>query len=102
MSGDYDLQILAGHDHRGITRAVEPFDELQQVALERCLCAGFERRKSLEHWSVIRLEDLQPVRGRPVAENEVASHRFDRSGLTLKKLSNPCLCAPQRGRLGAR
>src|SRR2546423_14976871 len=74
---DHDLQVFAGNDHGSVLRAVHRCDQRQQILPQRLLVRFVERRKRLEHWTVVAFEDVQKMLRRPVSEHEVAPFGFD-------------------------
>src|SRR5579859_2812283 len=77
-TGDDDLEILAGHDERTVSRAIELADEGHDIAFERRLRRWSECGERLEQRSVIGLEDVQPMFRRAIAEHEVSAHGYER------------------------
>ena len=58
VPGNNDLEILAGHHHGVVCRAIELFDQADEIVLESRLRRRREGRKRLQHWPVVGLAQL--------------------------------------------
>src|SRR5262245_49365068 len=87
---DDGFQVFAGYDERILARGVEPFEQVDDVALERGPLGRVERCEGLERRSVELTEHLDPVRARAIAKIELLTHAADVGGL----------CSEERDQMG--
>src|SRR5262249_30607506 len=71
---DHDLQILAGYDKRRLSGDVEPFQQTDDVLLQRGLLGRVQRSERLERRSIEIAENLDPVCARAIAKIEQLAH----------------------------
>src|SRR5215831_6301539 len=99
---DDDLQILARNDQRRLSRNVEPFQQGDDLLLERYPLRRVQGCEGLDRRSIEIAEDLNPVCARAVAEIEELAHAADVGSLGAEQRHDMRLGSPQGGRLESR
>src|SRR5438105_12851434 len=99
---DYHFEVLARQYQYLVARAVALLHERQQVLGQRNLLLGRQRAVSPVDRTVVRLEDLEPMGRRAVAERELAAGGAYLQRGAVEQLFEPGLGAPCGRRLKPR
>src|SRR5215510_14303427 len=93
--GDDDFQVLARHYHCAVVGFIHALDERTKVFPETFLLGRLERRKGLEHRTVVGSEHVYEVFRRAVAEIELARLGLDPAGSGSEQFGEARACAPE-------